>query len=432
MNLLKQIFIYGGTASLIFLLSCEEETVTVIEEVIVTDTVTVVDTDTVTVVDTDTVLVGFAVPEKYVFLRETNSTVSFGGQTTRLKMAVHFITAMSDNTLTLDKLVGMWAHEEGGEDFPDDITLNSSGKQIKNKTGANTGSEVNSAAIKADIETWVTSQVNDVFPNWANDASSGVAGNIQQAGGGSTRYVNANGLELNQAVNKALIGAFVADQAINGYLTPGKLDGGTNMDDQTAGTTLEGKYYTNMEHYWDEGFGYVYGMAEDATDPVTTPGGDDKFLLKYISKVEGDPDFAGTAPAIFNNFKLGRAALVGGDFVTRDAAAKDVAGAVSKTIAVRAAHYLKAGAVGKAEATPDYASIFHNLSEGYGFVYSLQFTRNPATAEPYFTREQVTEMLAKVYPTSGDKKGFWDVTGAELTEVATEIATAFGFTYDEA
>ena len=41
-------------------------------------------------------------------------------------------------------------------------------------------------------------------------------------------------------------------------------------------------------------------------------------------------------------------------------------------------------------------------------------------------------MLAKVYPTSSDKNGFWDVTGAELTEVATEIATAFGFTYDEA
>ena len=39
MKLLKQIFIFGGTVSLIFLLSCEEETVTVTEEVIVTDTV---------------------------------------------------------------------------------------------------------------------------------------------------------------------------------------------------------------------------------------------------------------------------------------------------------------------------------------------------------------------------------------------------------
>ena len=46
MKLLKQIFIFGGTVSLIFLLSCEEETVTVTEEVIVTDTVTVTETDT--------------------------------------------------------------------------------------------------------------------------------------------------------------------------------------------------------------------------------------------------------------------------------------------------------------------------------------------------------------------------------------------------
>ncbi|MBT5506967.1 MAG: hypothetical protein HOK17_07510, partial [Flammeovirgaceae bacterium] len=49
MKLLKQIFIFGGTVSLIFLLSCEEETVTVTEEVIVTDTLTITETDTVTV-----------------------------------------------------------------------------------------------------------------------------------------------------------------------------------------------------------------------------------------------------------------------------------------------------------------------------------------------------------------------------------------------
>ena len=102
MNLLKQIFIYGGTVSLIFLLSCEEETVTVTEEVIVTDTVTVTETDTVTVtetdtvtvIETDTILIGFAVPETYLFTRDGDTTVSYSGQTTRLKMAKEMVNAL--------------------------------------------------------------------------------------------------------------------------------------------------------------------------------------------------------------------------------------------------------------------------------------------------------------------------------------------------
>jgi hypothetical protein len=103
MSLLKQIFIYGGTVSLIFLLSCEEETVTVTEEVIVTDTVTVIETetDTVTVIETDTVLIGFAVPETYLFTRDGDTTVSYSGQTTRLKMAKEMVNALKDETTTI-------------------------------------------------------------------------------------------------------------------------------------------------------------------------------------------------------------------------------------------------------------------------------------------------------------------------------------------
>jgi hypothetical protein len=239
-------------------------------------------------------------------------------------------------------------------------------------------------------------------------------------------------LENNQAVNKALIGALVADQVLNGYLTPEKLNSGTNEADQAAQTKVDGKSYTNMEHYWDEGYGYIYGLAADGIDPVTTPGNDDIFMLKYIDKVDSDPDFAGTADELNRAFREGRAAVIEAEFEARDAAAHHIAKTASLVIGVRAAHYLKAGQIGLAATSVDYASVFHDLSEGFGFVYSLQFTLNPETGVPYFSREEVMEMLSKIYPTTGDMRGFWDVTQSDLQEAATTIATAFGFTYENA
>ena len=437
MSLLKKLFLYGLAASIIFLLSCEKESINITGEVIEDETDTENEIDSVTLIEADTVIFGFSVPEKYLFVRDADgdgvndTTVSFDGQSTRLKMAVELIGVLKDTTASVARLTSMFAHEEGVEDFLD-VELNTSSKQIRNKIGANTGSAVDTDAVRTDVTTWMTSQVNDVFPNWSTEASSGVAGKIQEAGGGANRYVNAYGLELDQAVSKALIGAFVADQVLNGYLTPTKLDEGTNRAEQSSGSVLEGKAYTNMEHYWDEGYGYVYGLAEDGMDPVTTPGSADKFLLKYIEKVDDDTDFTGIASRIFDAFKLGRVALVVGDYITRDEAAKDIMEEISKVIAIRAAHYLKAGQEGKAEATPDMASVFHDLSEGYGFLYSLQFTYNPETGAPYFTRAEVLSMLDKVYPTSDDQKGFWEVTPEVLEAVATEITTAFGFTYENA
>ena len=436
MKLLKQIFIFGGTVSLIFLLSCEEETVTVTEEVIVTDTITITETDTLittetdTVTVTDTVLIGFAVPETYLFTRDGDTTVSYSGQTTRLKMAKEMVNALKDETTTIAKLLAMFDHQKGASDFSD-ADLNASSKQVKNKTG-NNGTATNAAAIRVDLEAWMTNQVDSVFPAWTDEASKGLAGYIQEAGGGSTRYVNQNGLENNQAVNKALIGALVADQVLNGYLTPAKLNSGTNEADQAAQTKVDGKSYTNMEHYWDEGYGYIYGLAADGIDPVTTPGSNDIFMLKYIGKVDSDLDFSGTAEELHRAFREGRAAVVEAEFEARDAAAQHIAKTASLVIGVRAAHYLKAGQIGLAAVSPDMAGIFHDLSEGFGFVYSLQFTLNPETGAPYFSRDEVMEMLSKIYPTSGGMRGFWDVTQSDLEEAATTIATAFGFTYENA
>lgn len=374
-------------------------------------------------------------PATYTFTRNGSSTVSFSGQTTRIAMAEEIVSGLKNTTLTEANLDAMFDHQEGSNNFSD-ASLNSSSKSVRSKVAASSdffsANTTESSLIKADFDGWIADQVNNVYPNWSTEASKGVAGAIQEAGGGSTRYVNANGLEYNQAVAKSLIGALMTDQALNNYLGTAVLDAGSNRSNQENGVNEDGKSYSTMEHKWDEAYGYVYGASQDAANPNATIGADDSFLNKYIGRVEGDADFAGIAADIYNAFKLGRAALVAGDYTVRDAQAAIVRQKISEVIAIRAVYYLQQGKVGLEAATPDMASAFHDLSEGFGFVYSLQFTRNPGSSGSFFTRTEVQGFIETMYPTTSGSNGFWDVTPAALQSVSESIAAKFGFTVEQA
>lgn len=374
-------------------------------------------------------------PETYAFERDGASTVSFSGQTTRILMGEEIINALKDNTFTEATIDAMYAHVEGTSNFEDatGFGLNASDKSVRSKTAASSdffsANTTDATAIKADFDEWIAEQVTVVFDAWETEASAGQAGFIQEAGGGSTRYVNEKGLEYNQAFGKGLIGALMVDQIVNNYVSTSVLDAGANIEDNDAGTVAEGKTYTNMEHKWDEAYGYAYGTAADLADPNPTIGADDSFLNKYIGRVEGDDDFAGIAADIFNAFKLGRAAIVARDYTTRDAQAEIIREKISTVIAVRAVYYLQQGKAGLDAASPDYAAVFHDLSEGYGFIYSLQFTRRPNSELPYFTRTEVENMISDLM---GGTNGLWDVTTTTLDELSSEIAAEFDFTVEMA
>ena len=363
-------------------------------------------------------------PSTYNFTRNGTTTVSYSGQTTRIAMGQEFVSALKDETKTEIQLDAMFNHQAGGSDFSDD-NLNSSSKNIRSKTAASTdlfsANTTDATAIKNQFDTWIAEQVSDVFPSWSEDASEGVAGKIQEAGGGSTRYVNGKGLELNQAINKGLIGGLMADQMLNNYLGTAVLDAGTNTADNDAETLADGKNYTTMEHKWDEGFGYLYG-ADDQEDPAL---GADSFLNKYLARVEGDTDFQGIAATIYDAFKLGRAAIVNKDYLTRDAQVDIIRENISKIIAIRAVYYLQQG---KANLGTDWASAFHDLSEGFGFVYSLQFTRKPGTNAAYFSFSEVNGFISTL--TVGN--GFWDITANQLDTMSETIASRFSFTVSQA
>ncbi|MCP9290715.1 MULTISPECIES: DUF4856 domain-containing protein [Gracilimonas] len=374
------------------------------------------------------------VPSSYEFTRNGESTVSFSGQTTRIQMGHELLPAMLDfENSTEQLLLRMYRNqsENGGDVDPfESAELNTATKNIKGKVAASTDFFSNNTAVSAEIknqfETWISLQVEEVFPNRNTLAAPGQPGQI--ADGSSTRYVNGKGLEYNQLVGKSLIGALMTDQMLNNYVSVSVLDAGTNREDNNDGNLAEGKNYTNMEHKWDEAYGYLFGTSADPANPLATLGEDDSFLNKYLARLDNDDDFSGIAQETFDAFALGRAAIVEGQYDVRDEQADIIRENISILIGVRAVYYLQSGMNALDQETPDYGAAFHDLSEAYGFIYSLQFTRVPGSDSPYFTKTDVDAFLAQLE----EGNGLWDVTPETLDNMSAEIAGQFSFTVEEA
>lgn len=366
-------------------------------------------------------------PSNYSFERNGQTSVSYSGQTDRILMAEEVLDGLKDPSTSLNTLQAQFDHTQGQNNFSDPA-LNSSTKSVRSKVAASSdyfsSNSVDQSSIRADFDGWISSQVNELYDNGAwvsTTARPGVAGQLQEAGGGTVRYFNEDGLEYDQAVAKGLIGALMADQMLNNYLSTSVLDAGTNREDNTNGVLVTDKNYTNMEHKWDEAFGYLYGV-DNALNPVLDV---DSFLNKYLERTEGDADFTGIAQDIYDAFKLGRAAIVAGDYDLRDQQANIIREKVSTVIARMAVFYLIDG---KETRGANPAAGLHDLSEGFGFIYSLQFTRQPNSEIPYFSKTEVDAFINTLL----DGNGFWDLTDAEIDAMAADIASRFDFTVEEA
>ncbi len=367
-------------------------------------------------------------PATYTFERNGESSVSYSGQSTRLAMGAELNAALLDFSKTTPELLEMYANQDAAGNNVDpfsDPALNASDKSLRSKTAASYDyfnlNATESAQFKALIENWIEYQVDSIFPFANQAAAAGVAGQI--ADGSSARYVDAKGLEFNQAVGKTLIGALSLDQMLNNYLSPAVLDEGSNRSDNNERILAESKNYTIMEHKWDEAYGYLFGGAADGAMPLASLGSDDDFLNKYLGRLESDPDFEGVAARVFNAFKLGRAAIVAQDYELRDAQAAIIKEELSELIGIRAVYYLQSAK--KAFADGNTGSAFHDLSEAYGFIYSLRFTNNSASGAPYFSSSEVQSFIDDLM---GDgPNGFWDLQAQTLDRMSVDIAARFRF-----
>jgi hypothetical protein len=365
----------------------------------------------------------YTVPATYTFDRNSTTTVDFSGQSSRLLMLEEMgniikTAATNGTTVNVSVLSNMYSNTNNA--FAN-AALNTSGKQLKDKTAASKdyfqlflggGTTTEKVAVQSFFETQLS---------LANTASLGAAASSGVAGvyldGTSKRLFSANGLEPQQVLLKGMMGACFMDQIVNNYLSKNKLDEGTSKINNSNKIVEDSKNYTTMEHTWDEAYGYIYGV--DGT----------KFWSSYIDQVNADVDFNTVKADISLAFRAGRAAIIANDFDERDAQADIIKAKLALVLAVRAVFYLQEG---KGKLTTDKgAKAFHALSEAYGFIMSLRYTNKPGSNNPYFTKAEVDAMLATM--TSGTN-GLWDIDtlGAKLDSLSLQIATKFSFTVTQA
>jgi len=101
---------------------------------------------------------------------------------------------------------------------------------------------------------------------------------IDPAGNTITKlFVTPEGLDLQQLVQKHLLGAVMFSQGTDDYLEDGLLADNTAQDKGT-------KAYTSLEHQFDEGFGY-FGATRDyleySDDEISSKGGRDDYQGKH-------------------------------------------------------------------------------------------------------------------------------------------------------
>jgi len=221
---------------------------------------------------------GYTVPTTYSFTDENgNSTVSYGGQTDRLSQLEEMVVIMKSGTSGMvaeQTLLDMYANV--GDNGSGNFSFTST-KQLENKTFTN------------DVQ---------MFKDWMADlavasndfsetAASGQAGVLTS---GSSAYLfDANGYEPVQLIEKGLMGAVFMDQAVNGYFGDAKM----NVDNTDAVDAANGKFYTTMEHHFDEAFGY-FGVATDF--PSSIPS---SFWGKYCDSRDADLN---SNSVMMNNF----------------------------------------------------------------------------------------------------------------------------------
>ena len=352
-------------------------------------------------------------PAAYSWLDDNGEeTVSFGGQTTRLHQAAIICSKMGSSDATFSEIDEMFNLGEGFYD--PSLNYSNSGKKVSNKTG---GYSANSTEILAMFNGWITEFTIDVIPAMISgtEATPGVAGVLPDDG--SIRELNSKGMELDQLFTKSLIGALCADQIINGYLSEIKIgDDVNNVRGDNGG-------YTTMEHHWDEGYGYLYGLQPDqgVYDLDVTNG--DVLLYKYYVK----SNFSDIQAPIYDAFKMGREAITmdasnGGTNIYSDVKMREattIKNHISHIIGQKAYDYLKGAADHLDAGGERNGDFFHGLSEGVGFVVSLQFTYNDGA--PHFSYSEVNSMLE----TLSNGNGLWDITSSELNQMASDIQASF-------
>lgn len=338
-------------------------------------------------------------PDDYAFFdSEGNLTVSFDGQKQRQYMLSEMTTYMKSANTPGDAvdgsvLLSMYANDGYVWDDEENLEMTGSSKQLRNKTAG--GDETIIAMFEGfmtDLAAASATTVADV-----TDGGAGTTGVVLSTTNPAKQYLqNGQGQEWTQLIEKGLMGACFYYNISSVYLAPGKMD----VDNENI---VDGKFYTTMEHHFDEAYGY-FTMAADY--PTT---GTDKFWAKYAFNLDDSP--LNSASKLSAAFRLGRAAIVANDMTLRDQQIEVIREELELVAGGTAIHYLN----GAIENFGDDALRNHELSEAKAFIMALPYGAN--TSVDLAASNTMLDNL-------GDD--FYNVTTGSITDARDAIAAALG------
>lgn len=243
--------------------------------------------------------------------------------------------------------------------------------------------------------------------------------------GNADALIRSDGVDLSQAVAKTIMGGVFYDQAVNKYLV------NVTTADNSSATFSSGKG-TNMEHYFDEAFGYFgaardYNNLTDAQLAAATPSNADgnnstdtltEMNFKYYAATAAKRDATGLGTdftkELFDAFLLGRYSISNVDYASRDAAILTIKTTWEEIIAATVLHYIN-------DTKADIASSSADLNKHWS---EMKFYFNMI---PLYPSNKVgsTEILA-INLLLGNKPS--DTNATALDQAAEKIRAAYGFT----
>ncbi|GAB4038589.1 DUF4856 domain-containing protein [Spirosoma gilvum] len=274
-----------------------------------------------------------------------------------------------------------------------DAALNTTGLQLRNVTASSLAT-AEAEKERATIASSFT-ELAAASKSVSATAAEGKAGKL------GTYLVDEKGIELNQVIQKGLIGGFQLDYISNVLLS----DKNLSLDNTTLVT---GKNYTALEQNWDEIYGILTANPIYGTKATTTSSGE-SFIGSYIWEYN-NTDFPKVYPALLK----GRAAIVNNDAATLKTQVAFLRSAFEKAVANSALGYL---AKWKTAGTNTSAAA-HAIGEGIGFIYSLRYAKLSG-GDATFSDGVLANL---VYTTPN---GFWGLTNAKIDAASAAIKTKF-------
>tara|TARA_B100000768_G_C11267473_1_gene371758 strand:+ start:380 stop:1588 length:1209 start_codon:yes stop_codon:yes gene_type:complete len=338
-------------------------------------------------------------PDEYAFFdNEGNLTVSIDGQKQRQYMLSEMTSYMkSANTpgVVIDGsvLLSMYANDGYTWNDVENLEMTGSSKQLRSKTAGGDDTIISMfEGFMTDLAAASATTVADV-----TDGGAGTTGVVLSTTNASKQYLqNGQGQEWTQLIEKGLMGACFYYNISSVYLAPAKMD----VDNEAI---VEGKFYTTMEHHFDEAFGY-FTMSADY--PTT---GTDKFWAKYAFALETSE--LQSASKLSAAFRLGRAAIVADDMTVRDQQIEVIREELELVAGGTAIHYLN----GAIENFGDDALRNHELSEAKAFIMALPYGANTSV-----------DLSASNTILSNLGDDFYNVTTGSITDARDAVAAALG------